>query len=50
MAKQLKITRWMALELLVDLDGSVEKVDIVTGNPILRRPSLQRQEMEISSF
>ena len=35
MAKQLRITGRVALELLVDLDGSVEKVDVVTGNPIL---------------
>lgn len=35
MAKQLKITGRVALELFVDLDGSVEKVDIVTGNPVL---------------
>ena len=35
MAKQLKITGRVALELFVDLDGSVEKVDVVTGNPVL---------------
>lgn len=35
MAKQLKITGRVAVEMFVDLDGSVEKVDVVTGNPVL---------------
>jgi TonB family protein len=35
MAKQLKITGRVSLEVLVALDGSVEKVDVVAGNPVL---------------
>ena len=39
MAKQLKIEGAVELEALVSESGSVEKVNIVSGNPVLTRPA-----------
>ena len=39
MAKQLKIEGAVELEALVSENGTVEKVNIVSGNPILTRPA-----------
>lgn len=38
-AKQLKIQGDVELEALVSEDGAVEKVNIVSGNPVLTRPA-----------
>ena len=38
-AKQLKIEGAVELELLVTEAGTVEKVNIVSGNPVLTRPA-----------
>jgi TonB family protein len=38
-AKQLKIEGAVELELLVAESGAVEKVNIVSGNPVLTRPA-----------
>jgi protein TonB len=40
MAKQLKIEGQVELEALVGENGVVEKVDIVSGNPILTKPAV----------
>jgi TonB family protein len=39
MAKQLKIEGAVELEALVTEAGTVEKVNIVSGNPVLTRPA-----------
>jgi periplasmic protein TonB len=39
MAKQLKIVGSVELEAVVTENGSVEKVNIVSGNPVLTRPA-----------
>ena len=39
MARQLKIEGQVELELLVTESGAVEKVNIVSGNPVLTRPA-----------
>jgi periplasmic protein TonB len=39
MAKQLKIEGAVELEALVSESGTVEKVNIVSGNPVLTRPA-----------
>ncbi|MEO8591870.1 MAG: energy transducer TonB [Candidatus Solibacter sp.] len=39
MAKQLKIEGAVELEVLVSETGAVEKVNIVSGNPVLTRPA-----------
>jgi len=39
MAKQLKIEGLVELEALVTETGTVEKVNIVSGNPVLTRPA-----------
>jgi protein TonB len=39
MAKQLKIEGAVELEALVSEAGAVEKVNIVSGNPVLTRPA-----------
>jgi TonB family protein len=39
MAKQLKIEGAVELEALVSESGAVEKVNIVSGNPVLTRPA-----------
>jgi TonB family protein len=39
MARQLKIEGQVELEALVSETGTVEKVNIVSGNPILTRPA-----------
>ena len=39
MAKQLKIEGAVELEALVNETGAVEKVNIVSGNPVLTRPA-----------
>lgn len=39
MAKQLKIEGPVELEALVAENGTVEKVNIVSGNPVLTRPA-----------
>jgi TonB family protein len=39
LAKQLKIEGAVELELLVTEAGTVEKVNIVSGNPVLTRPA-----------
>jgi protein TonB len=39
MAKQLKIEGAVELEALVSEAGTVEKVNIVSGNPVLTRPA-----------
>ena len=38
-AKQLKIQGSVQLDALISEDGSVEKVDIVSGNPVLTKPA-----------
>jgi protein TonB len=38
-AKQLKIEGAVELEVLVAESGTVEKVNIVSGNPVLTRPA-----------
>lgn len=38
-AKQLKISGEVELEALVSESGTVEKVNIVSGNPVLTRPA-----------
>src|SRR5215471_17929704 len=40
MAKQLKIEGAVELEAVVAENGSVEKVNIVSGNPVLTRPAV----------
>lgn len=40
MAKQLKIEGQVELEALVGENGAVEKVNIVSGNPVLTRPAV----------
>lgn len=35
MAKQMKISGRVVLDMFVGLDGAVEKVDVVSGNPML---------------
>lgn len=37
-ARQLKVTGKVELELEIDTDGSVKDVKIVSGNPVLTRP------------
>src|SRR4051794_24939088 len=39
-AKQLKIEGSVELEALVSESGAVEKVNIVSGNPVLTRPAV----------
>ena len=39
MAKQLKVQGEVELEAVVAEDGTVEKVNIVSGNPVLTRPA-----------
>jgi protein TonB len=39
MAKQLKIEGAVELEAVVTESGTVEKVNIVSGNPVLTRPA-----------
>src|SRR5262245_9737722 len=39
MAKQLKIEGAVELEAVVSENGAVEKVNIVSGNPVLTRPA-----------
>ena len=39
MARQLKIEGPVELEAVVDEKGTVEKVNIVSGNPVLTRPA-----------
>lgn len=39
MAKQLKIEGAVELEAVVSENGTVEKVNIVSGNPVLTRPA-----------
>src|SRR5258708_6509447 len=41
MARQLKIEGPVELELLVGESGAVEKVNIVSGNPVLTRPAAE---------
>lgn len=38
-AKQLKIQGSVQLDAVIAEDGSVEKVDIVSGNPVLTKPA-----------
>jgi periplasmic protein TonB len=38
-AKQLKIQGSVQLDVVIAEDGSVEKVDIVSGNPVLTKPA-----------
>ena len=40
MAKQLKIEGAVELEAMVSESGTVEKVNIVSGNPVLTRPAV----------
>ena len=40
-AKQLKISGDVELEVLVAESGTVEKVNIVSGNPVLTRPATE---------
>jgi protein TonB len=40
MAKQLKIEGQVELEAIVTETGAVEKVNIVSGNPVLTRPAV----------
>jgi periplasmic protein TonB len=40
MAKQLKIEGAVELEAVVSESGAVEKVNIVSGNPVLTRPAV----------
>lgn len=40
LAKQLKVHGVVELEAVVSEDGTVEKVNIVSGNPILTKPSV----------
>ena len=40
MAKQLKIEGAVELQALVTESGTVEKVDVVSGNPMLTRPAV----------
>ena len=40
-ARQLKIQGVVELEALVTEEGSVEKVEIVSGNPVLTRPATE---------
>ena len=41
MASQLKIEGSVELEVLVGKSGAVEKVSIVSGNPVLTRPAAE---------
>jgi len=41
MARQLKIEGAVELEAVVDEKGAVEKVNIVSGNPVLTRPAAE---------
>ena len=41
MAKQLKIDGSVELEALVAESGAVEKVSIISGNPVLTRPAAE---------
>jgi TonB family protein len=41
MAKQLKIEGAVELEAVVAETGAVEKVNIVSGNPVLTRPAVE---------
>jgi protein TonB len=40
MARQLKIEGQVELEAIVAENGAVEKVNIVSGNPVLTRPAV----------
>jgi periplasmic protein TonB len=40
-AKQLKIQGAVQLDAVISEDGSVEKVDIVSGNPVLTKPAAE---------
>jgi periplasmic protein TonB len=40
-AKQLKIQGAVELDAVIAEDGSVEKVDIVSGNPVLTKPAAE---------
>ncbi len=40
-AKQLNIEGGVELEATIDADGSVDRVNIVSGNPVLTKPSVE---------